>query len=218
MADENTPSDSLPLHDSPKKETVRITLPPKPSDTPTVKRETVRINVPGRPPEGGGAEMKAPPAPASKPFIPPPPAPKPPSGGPPPPMKPAPGSEPPRPPGPPPKPTVALKGPPAPSAPGAPPIPPTGTKPAQPKKETARIQIPPEPKPMMPKATVRMQQTQPMTQTQPLAQAPSASIRTVETGMAATEAADPMVGVLSWAAVAVSLIALAISYLAYSAV
>ena len=41
------------------------------------------------------------------------------------------------------------------------PMPPAGAKPGAPKKETTRIQVPPEPK-TMPKATVKLQQTVPM--------------------------------------------------------
>ncbi len=43
-------------------------------------------------------------------------------------------------------------------------------KPATPKKETARIQLPPEPK-SMPKATIKLEQTQPF-QSRPAAQVP----------------------------------------------
>ena len=54
MADEN-PSASMPPDDeSDKKETIRITLPPK-SDEPIAKRETVRVNVPA-----GGADESGP--------------------------------------------------------------------------------------------------------------------------------------------------------------
>ena len=163
MADENSPQDD----DSTKRETIRITLPPK-TDQPAVKRETVRINVPGATDApkketskitlpGSGITPPPPPvAPPTKPLSSTPPAPKPP---------PLTG-----------KPTVPLRpAPPAP-APSAPPAP-AGViaKPAQPKKETARITLPSEaPKvsaPALPKATVKMQQTQ------PLAKGPSSGAR-----------------------------------------
>jgi hypothetical protein len=161
MADENAPQDD----DSTKRETIRITLPPK-SDQPAVKRETVRINVPGSNeapkketskitlPGSGLTPPPAPVAPPTKPLSSATPAPKPP---------PLTG-----------KPTVPLR--PAPPAPSAPP-PPAGVvaKPAQPKKETARITLPSEaPKvsaPALPKATVKMQQTQ------PLAKGPASGVR-----------------------------------------
>src|SRR2546425_477063 len=69
MADETNPPSSP---DTPKKETVRITLPPKPAVTPMTKRETVRINAPGATPKpetaapAGGAPPAAP-APPSAP-------------------------------------------------------------------------------------------------------------------------------------------------------
>lgn len=88
-------------------------------------------------------------------------------------------------------------------------------KAASPKKETARIQVTPEPKRAMPQATIRMQQTQ------PLSQAPSAAVRTITpaatTATAEPAAADPLVNILTWAVLAVSLAAAATAYLAYSA-
>lgn len=44
MSDQNPQSGELP---TPKKETVRITLPPKPGETPLVKRETIRLDQKG---------------------------------------------------------------------------------------------------------------------------------------------------------------------------
>jgi hypothetical protein len=91
-------------------------------------------------------------------------------------------------------------------------------KPASPKKETARIQVPPTAKPTMPKATVKMQQTQ------PLAPAPAAAITkapapaTVSAAAAEAEpAADPLVGILGWVAAAAALVALGLTYAALSA-
>ena len=74
MADEN-PSANNPAADpsAPKKETVRITLPPKPDDTPMVKRETVRINAPGVAPKKETTTIGAP-TPLSGTFTPVPPA------------------------------------------------------------------------------------------------------------------------------------------------
>jgi hypothetical protein len=155
-----------------KKETFRINIPSPGSAGETqelggLKKETVKISIPkktdqpGSGPIAGGIAAPAAPVPppaASRPFVPPPP-PRPPSA------------------------------PAAPVAPPAPPAPrtseavaPMTMKATQPKKETARIQLPPEPKPL-PKATVRMQQTQPLAQT-PAAQASSATI----TKVAATSA------------------------------
>ena len=91
MADED-PSATGAESSAPKKETVRITLPPKPEDTPMVKRETVRINAPGvapkkettalsgatpLPPLGGSSPTPPPPS-ATRPLVPPP-FPRPPS-------------------------------------------------------------------------------------------------------------------------------------------
>jgi hypothetical protein len=167
MADEtsNAPQDD----DSTKRETIRITLPPK-TDQPAVKRETVRINVPGATDApkketskitlpGGGITPPPPPStPPTKQISSAPPAPKPP---------PLTG-----------KPTVPLRpAPPAPSPSGSQPPPPSGivAKPVSPKKETARITLPSEaPKvsaPALPKATVKMQQTQ------PLAKGPTSGVR-----------------------------------------
>ncbi len=152
MADDPNPN-------APKKETVRINIPPSVpaggGNAPEpVKRETVRINLPNKP---GGTAPMPPPPPPSKPFVPPPPAPKPPGSG-----APKPPTGPVKPP------TGPMRPPEAPGA-SVEAVAPMTMKGSAPKKETARIQLPPEPKPL-PKATVRMQQTQ------PLSQAPAAQI------------------------------------------
>src|SRR5687767_3387296 len=181
MADENPPAPSESGDDITKSETIRITLPPK-SEPPAVKRETVRINVPGKPtmpPAGiapkkettklpsGSEEATSPGAPASpagvsKPFIPPPqvanPLPSSPMSAP----RPLGGAAPP------PKPPTLGARPPVPLKPAVPVAPAGSPEPviqrgAVPKKETARITIPTEgAKPALPKATVKMQQTQPL--------------------------------------------------------
>ncbi len=182
MADENPTASADPNEDADKKETIRITLPPK-GETPVAKRETVRVNLTdtaGITPKKETSKVTLPasglatPPPITRPSAPPiarpsaPPAPPPLS-------KPVSGLTPP--PKPPPlvgKPTIPLK--PAPS--GVVPPPALGAsgivaKPASPKKETARISLPTDaPKssaPALPKATVKMQQTQPLMKTQPQA-------------------------------------------------
>lgn len=173
MADENSSSTEPQDDDSTKKETIRITLPPK-ADAPAVKRETVRIAVPGTQSQPLGNMPKKETSKIQLPgsgIAPPPP---PPSGGPA--TKPLSAAVPP--PKPPPltgKPTVPLK--PAPPKPSGVAPQPSGivAKPASPKKETARINLPSEPPkssaPALPKATVRMQQTQ------PLSKGPTSGIR-----------------------------------------
>jgi hypothetical protein len=219
MADD-TPPDAQTS--TPKKETVRITLPPKPTDVPVVKRETVRIQPPGTAPKSDSARLPGlgavPPAPPSapKPFVPPA-APKPP-GAPAIPARPAaPGASMPKPPGPPPAP-APRPAPPA-AAPGAAPkaaayaeAPPVAMKAAAPKKETARISLPPESKPM-PKATIKLQQTQ------PLAQAPAPTIRTAGATQVAAAGgeSDAATGILSWVVFVLSLASCVLGYIAYSA-
>ncbi|MEO6785857.1 MAG: hypothetical protein ABI318_06955 [Chthoniobacteraceae bacterium] len=169
MADETPTSSPNPNDESDMKETIRITLPPT-TEGPAAKRETVRINIP----EHGGTV--APKKETSKVSVPlsgvgPPPITRPSAPPAPPPLsKPVSGLTPP--PKPPPfasKPTVPLR----PSPSGAVPAPPSGivAKPASPKKETARISLPTDaPKssaPALPKATVKMQATQPLMKTQP---------------------------------------------------
>jgi hypothetical protein len=85
---------------------------------------------------------------------------------------------------------------------------------AAPKKETARIQVPTTQK--LPQATVRLN-PQP---TQQLSAGPAPAIRTTGApAAAAAEAAAPdtITTALTWATVAVSLAAAALSYLAFSA-
>ncbi len=171
MADENPSASADPNDESDKKETIRITLPPK-TESPVAKRETVRINIPestSNAPKKETSKVALPvsgivtPPPMSRPSAPPAPPPL---------SKPLSGLTPP--PKPPPivsKPTIPLK--PGPS--GVMPPAPGGSgmvaKPASPKKETARISLPTEaPKssaPALPKATVKMQQTQPLMKSQP---------------------------------------------------
>lgn len=225
MADEIPPAPSESTDDLTKSETIRITLPPK-SDQPAVKRETVRINVPGKPSPkkettklttAGG--VGAPPA-APKPFIPPPPAPKSLPTVPPPAAKPLPGATPPKPPTLGARPTVPLKPAPAPSAGlvSAPAGEPLTQKAASPKKETARITLPPEgTKSALPKATVKMQQTQPLAprpstiqQAPAVAQAPSAAL-------SSAGASDPLLGPLSIAALIAALAGVATVFMAMSA-
>ncbi len=202
MADQTNTQDD----DSTKKETIRITLPPK-ADQPSSKRETVRINVPGSSaPADDATHKETAKIPMSGITVPPPaPAPaappagtitKPLTGTPPPPKitgapitKPLSGVMPPKPPPLTGKPTIPLR-PAAPAGSGSVPPPPSGmrapvpnqsgirppapgqsgiasqpVRPASPKKETARINLPsdmPKSAPALPKATVKMQQTQPL--------------------------------------------------------
>jgi len=250
MSDEIPPAPSETADDASKAETIRITLPAKP-EQPTAKRETVRINLPGKPvvtaPPGSGPKKEttkipaadeattqiAPPTPGSKPFLPPPP--KPPGGlgaGP---IKPMSGvTPPPKPPSLGARPTVPLKPAPAPTsvarpvAPAGsglnPPPEPVTQKAASPKKETARITLPPEGgKPAMPKATIKMQQTQPLVK-QPGATVTQSSVQPVPTltttSLAAVPqepAADGAVTVLSIIALIASAAALGLVYLVFSA-
>ena len=172
MADENPTSSADPNDESDKKETIRITLPSK-TESPVAKRETVRINIPDSgsiTPKKETSKVSLPtsgivtPPPMSRPSAPPAPPPlsKPVSGLTPPPKPPPLGS----------KPTIPLK--PGPSGIMPPPAPGGSgiiAKPASPKKETARISLPTDaPKssaPALPKATVKMQQTQPLMKSQP---------------------------------------------------
>jgi len=194
-----------------KKETFRINIPSPGSagetqDLGALKKETVKISIPKRPDQPGSGPLPtttsvvppaAPAVPAApgRPFVPPPPPPKPPGAA----SAPVP-------------PPPAAPRPPAPPAPPKAPEPaaaPVTMKAAQPKKETARIQLPPEPKPL-PKATVRMQQTQPLAQT-PAAQASSAAITKVAAPMPAAEDSGS-VGIAA-AVLAISAIVLVIQIL-----
>ena len=221
MADEIPPAPSENPEDVTKSETIRITLPAK-SDQPAVKRETVRINVPGKPvpPVGTAPKKETTKLPVggadpSKPFAPPP---KPPG----PPMAPKPlGAAPPKPPTLGARPTVPLK--PGPGAPGGAAIPPEPVtqKSAAPKKETARITLPPEgAKPPLPKATVKMQPTQPLApRPSAIQQTPSFTTTpaTVATAPSTGPSADPMAGPLSIITLIISLAAAAMAYMAYAA-
>lgn len=222
MADEIPPAPSENPEDVTKSETIRITLPPK-SEQPAVKRETVRINVPGKPvPPAPGITPKkettklpteasgaTPPPPAPKPL---PtvqlPAARPLSGATPPPKPPSLGA----------RPTVPLKPGPG-SSISAPPEPVT-MKAAAPKKETARITLPPEgtSKPALPKATVKMQQTQPLVKTQSSVQhAPQLQQQSSPSMQSSGPAADPLMGPLSIAAFVLSLAAAGVVYLIFAA-
>jgi len=126
------------------------------------------------------------------------------------------------------KPTVPLRPAPAPGSvarPAAsgvnPPPEPVTQRAAAPKKETARITLPPEGgKPALPKATIKMQQTQ------PLVKQPAASVSSLQPAVALVPAVasvpgeaepDGMVNILAIVALVVSIIALGLVYMAYSA-
>lgn len=239
MADENPQAASD--EDASKAETIRITLPGKGEPLPQ-KRETVRINLPGRPAEvtGGASAPKkettkivadaAPPAPTppSPPSAPKPPLPPPSGARPsaPPPPRPLSAGAPPKPPALGARPTAPLK-PAAPAAPVAPaasglakPPGPLGAKPgAAPKKETARITLPPEgakPAGGMPKATVKMQQTQPLAR-QPSTIQASPAIQQAPMAMSpVSEGPDSGTTIMSIAAFVFALAALGLSFWAYS--
>lgn len=221
-----------------KRETVRINLPGKPAQVLPggvgPKKETTKIPVPDDSAATVISAPSAPPPPTVKPFVPPPPKPpgslgtgplKPVSGMNPPPKPPTLGGA---------RPTVPLKPAPAPTT-VAKPVAPAGSgvnpppeavtmKATAPKKETARITLPPEGgKPGMPKATIKMQQTQPLvkqpgaTVTQSSIQ-PAPSFTTTSLGAVPAEAAaDGTVTVLSIAALIVSLISLGLVFWVYSA-
>jgi hypothetical protein len=247
MPDEIPPAPSESTDDATKAETIRITLPPKPEQA-TAKRETVRINLPGKPaatppvsapkkettkiPNVESGAPVPPPAPvAAKPFVPPPPKPpstmgsgtlKPVSGVTPPPKPPSLGA----------KPTVPLKPAPAPSSvarPAAPvasgvnPAPePVTQKAAAPKKETARITLPPEGgKPALPKATIKMQQTQPLVKqavpTGAQSLQPAVALTPAMAGVPAEAEPDGTVNLLAIAALVISLISLGLVFWAFNA-
>ena len=132
------------------------------------------------------------------------------------------------------RPTVPLKPAPAPSGTGPKaPLPmgsgiqsaPVTMKAAAPKKETARITLPAEgsgAKPPMPKATVKMQQTQPLVSrpapalTQSSAMTPAPAISS-SPAMQMEAAPDGMVNVLAIVALVVSFVSLILVFLAYQA-
>jgi hypothetical protein len=241
MADEIPPAPSE-SEDASKAETIRITLPPR-QEQQAIKRETVRISLPGKPssiPPAGIAPKKESTklgpkkdpafsetarispegdtdasATVARPFS----APTPPSAPAIPPAKPLPGMAPPKPPSFGARPTVPLKPAPAPSAP-APPAPLT-QKAAAPKKETARITLPPEgsaTKPALPKATVKMQQTQPLVNRPAPTLTPATAITTTAlSGHGAPAEADSTANMLSIVALVVAIISLGLVFMAYSA-
>ncbi len=250
MADEIPPAPSE-TEDASKAETIRITLPPR-QEQQAIKRETVRISLPGKPagipsagiapkkettklgglagaetarmvPSAAEGDMDAS-ATVAKPFTPP----TPPSAPSVPPAKPAPGMAPPKPPAFGARPTVPLK--PAPSAPAAPAAPaaaaaapaPIAQKAAAPKKETARITLPPEgaAKPALPKATVKMQQTQPLVNRPAPSLTPASPVQTAPLSAAhhaMPAEADSTQNIMSIAALVVSLLSLIFVFLAYNA-
>jgi hypothetical protein len=218
-----------------KRETVRINLPGKSGVTPippagvSPKKETTKLSAGIATPEPAAAGEA--PAAASRPFMPPPPKPPSQASVPVPPSKPMSGAVPPKPPSLS-KPTVPLKPAPAPTASGVRPAPaapmkavgsgiePVTQKAAAPKKETARITLPPEgTKPAMPKATVKMQQTQPLVR-QPVPStiqtAPAIQTAAASTSSTSSPENDPIMNVLAIAAFIVSLAAAVLSFLAYS--
>ena len=94
-----------------------------------------------------------------------------------------------------------------PSVPSAPVAP--VAAPTSPKKETARILIPPQPKTPLHKATVKLEQPKPATM------APAAAI--VSTDFAEPVVVqDASVAILSWVVAAAALVSLAISFLAFN--
>jgi hypothetical protein len=105
------------------------------------------------------------------------------------------------------KPTVPLR--PSPAAPAAPEAPK-----AAPKKETARITLPTEGAKQLPKATVRMQQTQPLVSrpAPALTPAPAAAAAAVT-----VIGSDPAVDKIAIAAFVFSIAAVVMAFLAFSA-
>jgi hypothetical protein len=232
-----------------KRETVRINLPGKaPLSGVTPKKETTKIvTETGLAPASEASATPVLPIPspgAAKPVLPPP---RPPgaTGAPPPPAKPLSGiNPPPKPPGLS-KPGIPLKpgpppaapkpgGPPsasgirppaATSVPAAPTVPPSPASAAQkaaaPKKETARITLPPEAaKGALPKATVKMQQTQPLVR-QPSASTIQAApvIKSAPASISPATAApssDGLLNVLAIMAFIVSAGAAVLAFFAYS--
>lgn len=206
MADEIPPAPSesgnLDSAAPQKSDTIRITLPPK-NEQASLKRETVRISVPGQP-------NPPPPAAASKPFVPAPPsAPSVKASG--------ASTPPPRPPSLAGKPILPLK----PAAPvAAVPVAPAGVaqsvvqKSAAPKKETARITLPDETgKPSLPKATVKLQQTQPLVNRAALG---ATSVSLTEAITPVEPANDTVLNAMSIAALVVSIAALAATLVAFT--
>jgi len=93
-------------------------------------------------------------------------------------------------------------------------------KAAAPKKETARITLPPEggAKPALPKATVKMQQTQPLVNRPAASLTPAAPMNTVpaQTSMGPS-GPDSATNIMSIAALVIALASLVVVFMAYSA-
>ena len=81
---------------------------------------------------------------------------------------------------------------------------------ASPKKETARIQIPPQPKTPLHKATVKLEQPR------PASMAPAASIAVTGSSPQAVEEKNSGLALLSGVLLAISIVAAAISFAVYS--
>jgi hypothetical protein len=217
-----------------KRETVRINLPGKPGSVPPLgvapKKESTKLGgapsetVASEPPAMGKPFVPGPPRPPAAPGLPSAPgAPPPPSGIA---SKPLGGMTPPKPPALGARPTVPLKPAPGPGAglgagPTPAPVPsPLSQKAAAPKKETARITLPPEggAKPALPKATVKMQQTQPLVNRPAASLTPAAPMTAVPgSGLVAPSGPDGAANVMSIAALVVALISLALVFMAYNA-
>ena len=220
MADENpssnaepgktgdAPIELPPKSDAPnlKRETVRVSIPETDyqPDSPIAKRDTARLSIPD-PDDQPSAQ--APKKETSKVIVPGsgimnPPVPRPPGPPIPPPprapvTRPLSGATPP--PKPPPlsgRPTIPLKPAPPTPASGAVPQPVSGivAKPASPKKETARISLPSEPPkpggPALPRATVKMQPTQPL-KAQPSGARPQPVVSVTSSGGQTVMSASP---------------------------
>jgi hypothetical protein len=98
---------------------------------------------------------------------------------------------------------------------------PVTQKAAAPKKETARITLPPEGgKPALPKATIKMQQTQPLVKQPASTQSslqPAVALTSTMATVPAEAEPDGLVSVLAIVALLVSLAALGLVYMAYNA-
>jgi hypothetical protein len=221
-----------------KRGTVRINLPGRPAETAgppatSPKKETTKIvadlaapsapSAPSAPKPPGALSAPKPPGPLSapKPSVPPPSGARPSA---PPPPRPLGAGGPPKPPtlgarpAAPAAPTAPLK--PAPTAGLAKPAGAAATAPgASPKKETARITLPPEgAKPGgMPKATVKMGQTQPLARQPSTMQASPVIAQAAPVMSPVSEGPDSGTTIMSIAAFVFALAALGLSFWAYSA-
>lgn len=212
----------------PKKETVRIDLPPSKdqSGSSPAKRETVRITLPSKPGLGTPVSGEAPkPAPSnmsqSSDSTPKPPPAAPPAGIKPPPTAPKkPEAAPVAQPANPAAQTVPLNKPAPPPAAPAKPAPAAAAGSAEPsKKKTSRIQLPADggkdSKSTLPKATVKLQQTQPLKRSGPSATPGSAL--TQQAPAASEGGSDGLVTALSLAALVAGLVAFASQLMTYLA-